>query len=521
MGCFYEKITKMKRTTLIIFILAAAINAGLAQNVDDALRYSQIFYNGTARFNSMGGAFTALGGDISSLGQNPAGIGIFRTSEISLTPQLYNFKSMTNFNGSNNKDYLYDFNLGHGGIILNLRNKNTTTGLVTLNIGYSFNRTNNLNQTIKIEGTSEKSSLLDFWAEAIEGVHCDSMFTFVHYGLSKRYIEDHPYIPDAAPAWNTWLIDTLPGIVDSYGTAYNNYGRYSSNYGKEMTRVISNTGYTGEHSIALGGNYSNRLFFGLALAITRLEYESKFGHSEVSDSVLVSGFNNFSYDYYYRNWGTGYSLKFGLIYKPIEFLRVGFTFHSPTLFKINEYLSDNIVSKVEGKVEDHFENTASWFTYNLMTPFRFTLGAAYQLKKLAILSAEYEFTDYGMASFSTIQGDDFDYSEKNKAIKSSLKTVSNFRSGAEIRLNRLYFRAGYGFYGKAYHKGDLNENVHYNSFSCGVGFREQNLFVDIGFTNLRNSQKYVLYSSALESPVSNLDINKNIFTVSFGYKFSY
>ena len=41
-----------------------------------------MFYGGTARFMSMGGAFTALGGDISTLSQNPAGIGVFRTSEM-------------------------------------------------------------------------------------------------------------------------------------------------------------------------------------------------------------------------------------------------------------------------------------------------------------------------------------------------------------------------------------------------------------------------------------------------------
>ncbi len=83
----------MKKTKLIILLLVTAINAGLAQNVDDALRYSQIFYNGTARFTSMGGAFTALGGDISTLNQNPAGIGLFRSSEIAISPQLHYFKA--------------------------------------------------------------------------------------------------------------------------------------------------------------------------------------------------------------------------------------------------------------------------------------------------------------------------------------------------------------------------------------------------------------------------------------------
>ena len=82
----------MKRISLIFAAALVTIFSTSAQIVDDALRYSQIFYNGTARFNSMGGAFTALGGDISTLSQNPGGLGVFRSAEITFTPQLYNIK---------------------------------------------------------------------------------------------------------------------------------------------------------------------------------------------------------------------------------------------------------------------------------------------------------------------------------------------------------------------------------------------------------------------------------------------
>jgi hypothetical protein len=78
----------MKRISFVILILLCASAGIFAQNVDDALRYSQIFYGGTTRFTSMGGAFTAVGGDISSLSQNPAGLGVFRSSEFTITPQL-------------------------------------------------------------------------------------------------------------------------------------------------------------------------------------------------------------------------------------------------------------------------------------------------------------------------------------------------------------------------------------------------------------------------------------------------
>src|SRR5674536_391977 len=91
----------MKRIGLLISAVLFMFQGVIAQNVDDALRYSQSFYGGTARFMSMGGAFTALGGDISSLSQNPAGLGVFRSSEITLTPQLFHINTAASFNGLN------------------------------------------------------------------------------------------------------------------------------------------------------------------------------------------------------------------------------------------------------------------------------------------------------------------------------------------------------------------------------------------------------------------------------------
>src|SRR5512137_1600713 len=122
----------MKKIVSLSAIIFLTISGLFAQNVDDALRYSQIFYTGTARFMSMGGAFTALGGDMSTLSQNPAGIGVFRSSEISITPQLYHINTTAGFNNGRTSDYLYNFNLGQAGIVTNLISSNGTTGLISL-----------------------------------------------------------------------------------------------------------------------------------------------------------------------------------------------------------------------------------------------------------------------------------------------------------------------------------------------------------------------------------------------------
>ena len=74
----------MKRYILIIAGILFLFSAGEAQNEVDALRFSQHYPVGTARSVGLGGAVGALGGDFTSLSVNPAGIGLYRQSEINL-----------------------------------------------------------------------------------------------------------------------------------------------------------------------------------------------------------------------------------------------------------------------------------------------------------------------------------------------------------------------------------------------------------------------------------------------------
>lgn len=504
---FTKNLKKMKKISLIIIAALSFSIAGFAQNVDDALRYSRLFYSGSARFMSMGGAFTALGGDLSSLSQNPAGLGMFRSSEITITPQLFHINTKSGFNNNNTEDYLYDFNLAQGGLVANIIRNNSQSGLISLNFGYAYNRTNNFNQSTNIEGTATKSSLLDYWTERA-------------YGYYKDELQDE--VQDAFLGWNTWLIDTLSGSGTSYGTVYSNYGDDPpSVYGQHMRRILTTQGYAGEHLFSIGGNYSNKLYFGASLGITKIFYESRFEHLESTDEELSSKFTDFNYTYYYKNEGTGYTLKFGTIYKPIETLRIGVAFHSPTLYKIYEEVDDNISSYFSDRAIPYESNNGvSGYEYALTTPFRAMAGVALQVQKLALLSADYEFVDYRTARFSET-GDGFEYGTKNHEIKNSLRPVHNLRLGAEVRLSSIYLRAGYAHYGKAWNEGELNENLAHNSLSLGIGFREQNVYADLGLTRMNNTEKYILYDSNLETVMSDLDICRTMINITFGYRFGY
>lgn len=495
----------MKKIILLISAVLSVSTAVFGQNVDDALRYSQIFYGGTARFMSMGGAFTALGGDMSSFSQNPAGIGVLRSSEISLTPQLLNVKTDASFNGIST-DFINKFNFNQGGIVSNLILNNNETGLVSLNFGYSYNKTNNLYQNAWIQGNNSSSSMADYWAGISEG----------------KFYKDLSGAEGIA--YDAWIIDTITGSgAMSYGTVYSNYGdNPPSVYGQNVRRLISNSGFTGEHALTIGGNYSNKLYFGVTFGINQLRYTSHYEHLESTTTAMPSAFKNFTYTDHYEDQGTGFTFKMGAIYKPVEAVRIGLAFHTPTWYHIQEYFSQNITSNFTDGGHYDYSTDPLRFEYALATPYRLLGGLAVQIRKIGLISADYEFVDYSTARFSQT-GDHYDYSEKNFNIRNSLKTASNIRLGGELRLNKLYLRGGYGYYGKAFKAGEENADLDYISLSCGIGFREQNMSIDFGYTNLRNSQKYFLYplDDSFDQALANLTVNKNMFTATLAYKFGY
>ncbi len=495
----------MKRLIFILMAGLSLLQGTFAQTIDDALRYSQVFYGGTARFSSMGGAFTALGGDMSSLSQNPAGLGVFRSSEITLSPQLFHNSTTAGFNGTSSQDYLYNFNLSQAGIVTGLISKGDESGLISLNFGYSFNKTNNFHQTVRIQGVNNSSSMADYWASIGEGTN--------YKDLSGG----------SGIAYDTWIIDTLRGAASkAYGTVYSNYGdNPPSRYGQSVRRLLSNDGYTGEHAFSIGGNYANKIFFGATLGISRLKYSSHYEHMESTDASLPSMFKDFTYIDHYEDTGTGYTLKVGAIFKPVDFIRIGVAFHSPTWYHISEYFYEDITSHFTDGTKYESGNDPLRYNFALTTPFRLLGGVAVQIQKIGLISADYEFVDYSTAKFSQT-GDHYDYTNKNSQIKDGLRPTSNFRLGGELRLNKLYLRTGYGYYGKAFRSGDNNDNLDYRTLSFGAGFREQNISIDLGFTNYKYSQSYFLYPlpNSFDPALASLNTVNNMFTVTVGYKFN-
>ncbi len=490
----------MKRIIIILSFIIATITSMNGQSIDEALRYSQLFYGGTARFQSMGGAFTSLGGDLSVLNMNPAGLGMFRSTDISFTPQMFYNNSTSEFGGKQSFDNAYDLNISQFGIATPLNSGGGSSGLVSLNFGYSFSVTNNFAGNAIIQGELENSSMVDYFMEYAQGID------YLELGGTEGMLFD------------AFMIDTLANNLSSYGSVFSNYGAdANSTYGQDVRRIISSEGRSKEHSFSLAANFSDKIYLGFTFGVSSVYSIYQYDHLETDREDNIHPFDQFQYQDYVETEGKGYSVKLGAIIRPLEALRLGFAVHSPTVYRLNEYYFDYLSGSKDDGFFDEFQSDNFSFSYTLVTPLRVTTGASLQLGKKGIVSADYEFVDYKMARYSKAS-DDYNYYQENQDIKSVYDVAHNLRLGAELRLtSSIYLRGGYALYGSGFAKGEDNRDNSYNILSGGIGIRQSNFYFDVSYAHRSNTSDYFMYQSYNLDPAS-ITYDRNMISATIGFK---
>lgn len=154
----------MKRIILTIVVIKCALMLS-AQNEVDALRYSQFIQTGTARFNSMAGAYGALGGDLSVMAANPAGIGVYRKSDLGISLTWSGNNVDSKFNGVYTSDFENSFRPTNAGFVI--AQPSYSDGWKFINYGFSYNQLADYNSAFSIHGNNTSSSILDWEAEKI------------------------------------------------------------------------------------------------------------------------------------------------------------------------------------------------------------------------------------------------------------------------------------------------------------------------------------------------------------------
>ena len=480
---------------LITFLAIQFI--AVAQNEDDALRYSNLTFGGTARSLGCGGAFGAIGADFSTLSFNPAGIGLYKSSEFTFSPSMYIGKTTSSYLGSTNEDNRYNFNLGNVGMVLAfpLNSKMSDAGWKNMQFGFGINRTQNFNNRMIIEGNNMSSSLLDTWVEYANGNSIDNLDQY-----------------DVGLGFNTWVLDTIAGSPTQYKAMV-------AGGGLKQRKSINSSGSMNEWVMTLGGNYNDKLYFGATLGFPFLKYseESTFNETALAENIGFENFREFTYHQNLETTGSGFNFKFGMIFKPADWVRLGASVHTPTYFyNMHDVYTNNVKSRFDNGDNYSEDSPEGTYDYKLNTPMRAMGSLAFIIGNFGFISADYEFVDYSESRFRADNSEVF--FDVNDAIRSKYTSTSNLRVGTEWKYNEFNFRGGYALYGDPFKNSSLNGAS--SSYSVGFGMRQTTYFLDLAYvvTQMKNDY-YLYYSENVQPAIAKNDFKNQSFIMTLGFRF--
>jgi hypothetical protein len=453
----------MKNFVTVAAMLAIVLTSH-AQSLgyqDLALLFSQDDANGTARFTSMSGAFGALGGDISAMNINPAGLAVYNNSSFAGSFNSRSTDITANYYGTARKSQDQFVNLSQAGAVLVFANT-YTSDWSKFAIGFNYRITKDFTNGFEAIGNSGIPTFRDFpLAENTEAID---------YNIAEEQ-------------------------------------RFFNNY----------TGKITELNIAFSSVYKNKLYLGAALNFYDLNFSQR---STLVEYNRDENRNTLAAGLYQENatTGGGFSLNVGFIYKANENIRFGLSYQTPTLF--SELLEESNIVDNDGFMGDteitvsnnnsSYDNTSGGnfptqrFTYRLKTPSKLTASAAFVFGKKGLLSIDYSNKKYQNTKLSNA-----DFSNENQFFQNELRNTHSFNVGSEWRFERFSIRGGYRF--------EQNpdrlalDSDHLKGYSFGGGYNFGNFKLDFAYTDNNRTAPYNFYPG-FNVNSANLSIDNRIFT---------
>jgi len=520
----------IKNTLAIIAFFTNGL-ALFAQDTYDAARFSQSDLNGTARYVGMGGALSALGGDISVMGTNPAGTAMFRKNEASVT-----FGAVMTSDGALGHDATR-MSIDNAGIVFATRYGSANDpGLRFVNFGVNYKKNTNFLGNLKT------------------GIdHLDG-------GFSQTWqIVDLAYEALDANDWNGFLVDMA---VPYYYDKNNNIKRGGIIQGIITEDQLAFTGVIGEGKIGedengkdilgyfgigadkaeyhratygsnaqvdanLSFNVGDKYFFGVSVGAYSIDYTRESFYTELG----VDG-NYYDFSNWYETRGEGYDLKFGFICRPFDYspFRFGISIHTPTWYDLEDangstlYYNDEYVYSLQ----------TDPFTYSYRTPWKFGLSTGYTIGNYIAIGAEYEFSDPSTAKYSSNGWDEDVYFRNiNTITKESLKAQSSIKLGLEVKpSDELSVRVGYNYISSPFEK-DAYRTLRFNSpftetdftnwgdtnrFTFGLGFRFKGGYIDMAYQYTAQEGDFYAFDDIDLKPTK-IENNRNQLLCTLGLRF--
>jgi hypothetical protein len=478
-------------------LLAIFAQTSTAQTPEEALRLSWFTQNGTARNMAVGGVMGSLGGDITANHVNPAGIGLYKTRELVLSPGFLLNNNQFNYRGTDSSTNKSGIGFGTSGIVLAGSNRSGYSKWTSSAFAISVNQLANYNNQVSFRGQNNFSSFTEKYLEELTRDRADTNAALGNY------------IFGSSLAFRTFLVDTLSGPGGSVA-GYQSLVPISS--GVNQLYNARTTGGYNEIAIGFAGNMADKLYVGGSFNIPIIKYSRELEYSERDITNDPSNqFSFFEYRETYTSQGAGIGLKLGTIYKPTEFVRIGFAFHSPQLITMTDRIRSSMIADTEGyagrrsESSDNLNNgRAGTNKYSITTPWRAIGSFSYVFREIndtrlqrGFISADIEYVHYKGARFSVL-GEDASvvgfqnyYTALNEAIIDNYKGNINAKIGGELKFNTVMFRLGAAYYGSPYQDEALNASRVIGS--GGLGYRNKGIFIDLSYSHIMNKDAVFAY----------------------------
>ena len=435
-GSLFYYIT-MKKALIITLIILFSVKL-FGQGNDDACLFSQTYYQGTAKAMGMGNALGAVGGDMTAVNINPAGMGIYRGNEFTTTLNLMDNYTHSTYYGTNNGANNMRLSIPNLGYV-STKQRSNYKPLRFTQFGIGLTRTNDYNIHSYAKGINPTSSKIDDYLAQIDGY---SQFE----------------LQDTIPYTSTDLIDIYhDDLGDYYGSPVPQGNIWQ---GQENTFK----GRSEEWTFAGSANLNDCLFIGIS---ANLAHVKRFG-TKVFQESRVEGtetdFDQWSFKEDLRSDAFGGNVKLGFIFHANHWLRLGAAFHSPTLYNFDESWQTETESQILG-VTRKYISPMSNYEYTFFSPLKWIGSLAFIIGQQGIISIDAEYTNYGAATF---KANDYDYSAVNESIKSTYGRTFNFRLGSEWALGDSYLRLGAAYYGSPFGLGETGSSVKKASFGISL-----------------------------------------------------
>ena len=509
----------MKNNFLLVLVLVFVnFFSVFGQSVSDGLNYSSNSYQGTARFNSMSGAFGALGGDLSAIAVNPAGSAVFNNGHFSISFGSENKANQASLlNASNNFDKK-SLTLNQIGGVITFENLEKDKNWSKISLGISYNQTKNNFNEFSVYNISNSNSIDSYFLNNANGLRLDQISAFEGESITEAYIDignvygfSHQ---QAFLGYESFIIEPLE-YTNENSSYYSNVqpGMFNQTY-----RSISR-GYNGKLTANIGLQYNDNLYFGLNLNSHFIDYDNYTVLNEINDNGESGQFriNGIYFENKLSTFGEGFSAQFGMISKISDVLRLGFTYDTPTWFTITEETTQYL----ETSMVDEFDQNSLLITnpnainiyedYKIQMPSKITASGALVFKNFGLISFDYSRKDYSSMKFKP-ENDSY-FSELNQEINFMLKEINTYRVGAEIISDRFSFRGGFMTEDSPYKSTDNNIDDSINGFSLGIGYKLNQSTIDLSYVKTNRLNYKRLFDTGLTNQVQ-LETDNSMLTIS-------